>query len=160
MKITILPRSYFEEGMEGGEIRSLLSNHKIISIQSSSGWDSEPPFFEELCSSPNLLCVTLDDYFGIPDDEEERKRVALFSHEIADRIMRFVDDGKMPIIIHCTAGISRSGAIGSVLNRYYNSILANNKGDYDAFFLMNSKIMPNPNIVRAFLQFLGIDFVG
>ena len=111
-------------------------------------------------SSPNLLCVTLDDYFGIPDDEEERKRVALFSHEIADRIMRFVDDGKMPIIIHCTAGISRSGAIGSVLNRYYNSILANNKGDYDAFFLMNSKIMPNPNIVRAFLQFLGIEFVG
>ena len=160
MKITILPRSYFEKRMEGGEIRFLFSNHKIISIQSSSGWDSEPPFSEELCSSPNLLCVTLDDYFAIPDDEEERKRVALFSYEIADRIMRFVDDGKIPIIIHCTAGISRSGAIGSVLNRYYNSILANNKEDYDAFFLLNSRIMPNPNIVRAFLQFLGIDFVG
>ena len=160
MKITILPRSYFEERMEGGEIRSLLINHKIISIQSSSGWDSEPPFSEELCSSPNLLCVTLDDYFGIPDDEDEKKWVALFSHEIADRIMRFVDDGKMPIIIHCTAGISRSGAIGSVLNRYYNSILANNKEDYAAFFLLNRKIMPNSNIVRAFLQFLGIDFVG
>jgi protein-tyrosine phosphatase len=143
--------------MEGGEIRSLLSNQKIISIQSSSGWDSEPPFSEELCSSPNLFCVTLDDYFGIPDDEEERKRVALFSYEIADRIMRFVDDGKMPIIIHCTAGISRSGAIGNVLNRYYNSILANNKEDYDAFFLLNRKIMPNPNILRAFSEFLDID---
>lgn len=157
MKITILPRLYFEERMEGGEIRSLLINHKIISIQSSSGWDSEPPFSEELCLSPNLLCVTLDDYFGIPDDEEERKRVALFSYEIADRIMRFIDDGMMPIIIHCTAGISRSGAIGSVLNRYYNSILANNKEDYDAFFLLNRKIMPNPNIVRAFSEFLDID---
>ena len=157
MKIIILPRSYFEERMEGGEIRSLLINHKIISIQSSSGWDSESPFSEELCSSPNLLCVTLDDYFGIPDDEEERKRVALFSYEIADQIMRFVDDGKMPVIIHCTAGISRSGAIGSVLNRYYNSILANNKEDYDAFFLLNRKIMPNPNILRAFSEFLDID---
>jgi protein-tyrosine phosphatase len=160
VKITILPRSYFEERMEGGEIRSLLINHKIISIQSSSGWDSVPPFQEEVRSLPNLLCITLDDYFGIPYDEEERKRVALFSYEIADRIMRFVDDGKMPIIIHCTAGISRSGAIGSVLNRYYNSILANNKEDYDAFFLLNRKIMPNSNIVRAFSQFLGIDFVG
>ena len=48
MKITILPRSYFEERMVGGEICSLLSNHKIISIQSSSGWDSEPPFSEFL----------------------------------------------------------------------------------------------------------------
>ena len=48
MKITILPRSYFEERMEGGEIRSLLINHKIISIQSSSGWDSVPPCSEFL----------------------------------------------------------------------------------------------------------------
>lgn len=48
MKITILPRSYFEERMEGGEIRSLLINHKIISIQASSGWDSVPPFSEFL----------------------------------------------------------------------------------------------------------------
>ncbi|MBR3776943.1 MAG: dual specificity protein phosphatase family protein [Kiritimatiellae bacterium] len=159
MKITILPRSYFEERMEGGEIRSLLINHKIISIQSSSGWDSVPPFHEEVRSLPNLLCITLDDYFAIPDDEDEKKLVALFSYEIADQIMRFVDDGKMPIIIHCTAGISRSGAIGSVLNRYYNSILANNKEDYDAFFLLNSKIMPNPNIVRAFSEFLDIDSV-
>lgn len=40
------------------------------------------------------------------------------------------------------------------------SILANNKEDHNAFFLLNRKIMPNPNIVRAFSQFLGIDFVG
>lgn len=39
------------------------------------------------------------------------------------------------------------------------SILANNKEDYDAFFLLNSKIMPNPNIVRAFSEFLDIDSV-
>ena len=81
--------------MEGGEIRSLLINHKIISIQSSSGWDSVPPFHEEVRSLPNLLCITLDDYFAIPDDEDEKKLVALFSYEIADQIMRFVDDGKM-----------------------------------------------------------------
>ena len=48
MKIIILPRSCFEERMEGGEIRSILANHKIISIQSSSGWDSVPPFSEFL----------------------------------------------------------------------------------------------------------------
>ena len=157
MKIDMLPRSYFEERRGSFEIDELLRSHKIISIQSSSGWDSEPPFAKEHCESKNLLCLVFDDYFGIPDDPVERSRVALFTPEHAERIMRFVDDGSVPLVVHCTQGVSRSGAVGYVLDRYFNSVLANNEKDYEYFMARNPFIMPNPNVVEVFLKFLEIN---
>ena len=157
MKIDILPRSYFEERRGSFEIGELLLSHKVISIQSSNGWDSEPPFAKEHCESKNLLCLVFDDYFGIPDDPVERSRVALFTPEHADVIMRFVDDGSMPLVVHCTQGVSRSGAVGYVLGRYFNSVLANNEKDYEYFMARNPFIMPNPNFVEVFLKFLEIN---
>ena len=154
MKIDIVPRTYFEERMGTAEVEELLRSHKIISIQSSSGWDSEPPFAKEHCESKNLLCLVFDDYFGIPDDPLERSRVALFTPELAERIMRFVDDGSMPLVVHCTQGVSRSGAVGYVLDRYFNRVLANNEKDYEYFMARNPFIMPNPNVVEVFLRFL------
>ena len=133
MKIDVLARTYFEERIGSDEITQLLKTHKVISIQSSSGWDSEPPFSKEHCESKNLLCLAFDDYFGIPEDPVERSRVALFTPEHADRIMRFVDDGSMPLVVHCTQGVSRSGAIGYVLDRYFNRVLANNEKDYEYY---------------------------
>ena len=154
MKIDILPRSYFEERRGSFEIGELLRSHKVISIQSSNGWDSEPPFSKEHCESKNLLCLVFDDYFGIPEDPVERSRVALFTPEHADRIMRFVDDGSMPLVVHCTQGVSRSGAVGYVLDRYFNRVLAKNEKDCKYFMARNPFIMPNPNVVEVFLRFL------
>ena len=152
MKIDILPRSYFEGRIGSDEIAQLLKTHKVISIQSSSGYDSEPPFAKGHMESKNLLCLVFDDYFGIPEDPVERSRVALFTPEHADRIMRFVDDGSMPLVVHCTQGVSRSGAVGYVLDRYFNSVLANNERDYEYFMARNPFIMPNPNVVEVFLS--------
>lgn len=157
MKIDIVPRAYFEAIKGTAEVAALLCSHKIISIQSSSGWDSEPPFAKAHCESKNLLCLVFDDYFGIPDDPLERSRVALFTPELAERIMRFVDDGSMPLVVHCTQGVSRSGAVGYVLDRYFNSVLANNEKDYEYFMARNPFIMPNPNVVEVFLKFLEIN---
>ena len=157
MKIDILPRSYFEGRIGSDEIAQLLKTHKVISIQSSSGYDSEPPFAKGHMESKNLLCLVFDDYFGIPEDPVERSRVALFTPEHADRIMRFVDDGSMPLVVHCTQGVSRSGAVGYVLDRYFNSVLANNERDYEYFMARNPFIMPNPNVVEVFLKFLEIN---
>ena len=154
MKIDIVPRTYFEERMGTAEVEALLRSHKVISIQSSNGWDSEPPFAKKHCESKNLLCLVFDDYFGIPEDPVERSRVALFTPEHADRIMRFVDDGSMPLVVLCTQGVSRSGAVGYVLDRYFNSVLANNEKDYEYFMARNPFIMPNPNVVEVFLRFL------
>ena len=157
MKIDILPRSYFEGRIGSDEIAQLLKTHKVISIQSSSGYDSEPPFAKGHMESKNLLCLVFDDYFGIPEDPVERSRVALFTPEHADRIMRFVDDGSMPLAVHCTQGVSRSGAVGYVLDRYFNSVLANNERDYEYFMARNPFIMPNPNVVEVFLKYLEIN---
>lgn len=156
MKIDILPRSYFEGRIGSDEIAQLLKTYKVISIQSSSGYDSQPPFAKGHMESKNLLCLVFDDYFGIPDDPVERARVALFTPEHAERIMRFVDDGSMPLVVHCTQGVSRSGAIGYVLDRYFNRVLAKNEKDYEYFMTMNPLIMPNPNAVEVFLRFLEI----
>ena len=109
MKIDIVPRTYFEERMGTAEVEALLRSHKVISIQSSNGWDSEPPFAKKHCESKNLLCLVFDDYFGIPEDPVERSRVALFTPEHADRIMRFVDDGSMPLVVLCTQGARAPG---------------------------------------------------
>ena len=157
MKIDILPRSYFEGRIGSDEIAQLLKTHKVISIQSSSGYDSEPPFAKGHMESKNLLCLVFDDYFGIPEDPVERSRVALFTPEHADRIMRFVDDGSMPLAVHCTQGVSRSGAVGYVLDRYFNSVLANSERDYEYFMARNPFIMPNPNVVEVFLKYLEIN---
>ena len=157
MKIDILPRSYFEDRRGSFEIDELLRSHKVISIQSSSGWDSEPPFAKEHCESKNLLCLVFDDYFGIPDDPIERSRVALFTHELAERIMRFVDDGSMPLVVHCTQGVSRSGAVGYVLDRWFNRTVAQNETDHEYFEEHNPLIMPNPNVTDVFLRFLEIN---
>lgn len=154
MKIDIVPRIYFEERRGTAEVAALLRSHKVISIQSSSGWDSEPPFSKEHRESKNLLCLVFDDYFGIPEDPVKRSRGALFTPEHADRIMRFVDDGSMPLVVHCTQGVSRSGAVGYVLDRYFNRVLATNDKDYEYFMARNPFVMPNPNVVEVFLRFL------
>ena len=154
MKIDVLPREFFERRIGTDEITRLLTRCKVISILSAAGWDSEPPFAKEHCESKNLLCLVFDDYFGIPDDPVERLRVALFTPEHADRIMRFVDDDLMPLVVHCTQGISRSGAVGYVLDRYFNRVLACNEKDHEYFMARNPFIMPNPNVVEVFLKFL------
>ena len=154
MKIDILPRSYFEGRIGSDEIAQLLKPPKVMSLKSSSGYSSQPPFAKGHMESKNLLCLVFDDYFGIPEDPVERSRVALFTPEHADRIMRFVDDGSMPLAVHCTQGVSRSGAVGYVLDRYFNSVLANNERDYEYFMARNPFIMPNPNVVDVFLRFL------
>ena len=61
MKIKCLPRKWFE--MIKGTVleEQVLAQNKVVSIQSRSGYDSEPPFSEEALKSPNLLCLTFDD---------------------------------------------------------------------------------------------------
>ena len=156
MKIDVVPRSFFEKRIGQDDVLRILDTHKIISIQSSSGYDSLPPFSPDALLSKNLLCLVFDDYFGIPDKPREQERIAVFTPEMADRIMRFVDDGAMPLIVHCTQGVSRSGAIGHVLDRWFNDIVVRNEADRVYFKSHNLGIMPNPNVTEVFLRFLDI----
>ena len=58
----------------------------------------------------------------------------------------------MPLLVHCTAGISRSGAVGEVLNWYFNRYLEDNAEDDADFTYNNRQILPNSIVRRIMLQ--------
>ena len=154
MKIRVLPRAFFEKIKGTPEEASLLNTYKVISINSSWGWDSEPPFSPALRGHAHLLVLNFDDIANEPETPEDLGQAVMFSPEMAEQIMRFVDDGRMPLLVHCAAGISRSGAVGEVLNWYFNRYLTDNQTDYDDFTQNNHQILPNPLVRKIMMKVL------
>lgn len=157
MKIRVLPRAFFEKIKATPDESVVLDNSKVISINSSWGWDAEPPFSPELQNHRNLLILFFDDIVNEPETPEDLGRSILFAPAMAEQIMRFVDDGKMPLLVHCTAGISRSGAVGEVLNWYFNRYLETNPEDDADFTRNNRQILPNSIVRRIMLEVLDVE---
>ena len=154
MKIKVLPRIFFEK-VKGTSVEAeLLAKSKIISINSSWGFDDTPPFSPELLNHPHLLTLTFDDICNEPETPEDLGNAILFNEDMAHAIMRFVDDGKFPLLVHCTAGISRSGAVGEVLNWYFNRDLEYNAADDEDFTQNNRQILPNFIVRRIMMKIL------
>ena len=153
MKIRVLARAFFEKVKGTPTEVELLEKSKIISINSSWGFDDTPPFSESFLKHPHLLTLTFDDICE-PETLEDLDNVTLFNEDMAYDIMRFVDDGKLPLLVHCTAGISRSGAVGEVLNWYFNSYLETNIVDNEDFVQNNRQIIPNTLVRRIMLKVL------
>ena len=154
MKIRVLPRAFFEKVKGTPTEVELLEKSKIISINSSWGIDDAPPFSESFLQHPHLLTLTFDDICNEPETPEDLGNAILFNEDMAHAIMRFVDDGKFPLLVHCTAGISRSGAVGEVLNWYFNRYLETNTADDEDFVENNRQILPNTIVRRIMLEVL------
>ena len=154
MKIRVLPRIFFEKIKGTPTEAELLEKSKIISINSSWGFDDTPPFSPELLNHPHLLTLTFDDICNEPETPEDLGNAILFNEDMAHAIMRFVDDGKLSLLVHCTAGISRSGAVGEVLNWYFNRYLETNTADDEDFVENNRQILPNTIVRRIMLEVL------
>ena len=154
MKIRVLPRAFFEKVKGTPTEVELLEKSKIISIKSSWGFDDMPPFSERFHKHPHLLTLTFDDICNEPETPEDLGNAVLFNEQMTIAIMQFVDDGKLPLLVHCTAGISRSGAVGEVLNWYFNRYLETNTADDEDFELNNRQIQPNTIVRRIMLKVL------
>ena len=154
MKIRVLPRAFFEKVKGTPTELELLKKAKIISINSSWGFDDTPPFSESFLQHPHLLALTFDDICNEPETPEDLGNAVLFNEQMAIAIIRFVDDGKVPLLVHCTAGISRSGAVGEVLNWYFNRYLESNTADDEDFTQNNRQIQPNTIVRRIMLKVL------
>jgi predicted protein tyrosine phosphatase len=106
-----------------------------------------------------VLRLTFDDVTDSDNvPEEDKKELKLFNKHDAQRIKEFVENlnPKKTLYINCGAGISRSGAVGEVVNEYLNKFLINNVADYEFFFKVNKQIQPNPYIKRILLaEFFG-----
>ena len=154
MKIRVLPRAFFEKVKGTPTEADLLEKSKIISINSSWGFDDTPPFSPELLNHPHLLTLTFDDICNEPETPEDLGNTMLFNEDMAHAIIRFVDDCQLPLLVHCTAGISRSGAVGEVLNWYFNRYLETNTADDEDFVQNNRQIQPNTIVRRIMLKIL------
>ena len=154
MKIRVLSRAFFEKVKGTPTEADLLEKSKIISINSSWGFDDAPPFSESFLKHPHLLTLNFDDVCNEPETPEDLGNAILFDEDMAHAIMRFVDDGKLSLLVHCTAGISRSGAVGEVLNWYFNRYLETNTADDEDFVQNNRQILPNTIVRRIMLEVL------
>ena len=144
MQIYVTPRSFFEVCQGTERERQFFRDYRIISINSVSFPAEPPPFSGEFLKADNLLVLHFDDVDeGFPNamTPEQAKQIADF--------IRIEDD--RPIVVHCTAGISRSGAVGEVLDWYYNCWLEDNRQDHWGNERINSDIVPNSHVRRLLL---------
>lgn len=106
---------------------------------------------------PNILKLRFDDAVEDPD-----RNLVLFNAEIAAQIVNFIGgiDTSRPLFINCGAGISRSGAVGEVLNDYFNKYLERNDADDEYFRRVNRQIQGNPLVRRILREALfGTNFI-
>ena len=148
MKILVKSRQWMEY--------QLNKNHEwffgklIISIFSK---DSSSPFPDRF----NVLKLEFDDV-AERDLEvgwnifESSHEMIFFNEDHAKSIHEFIKDipadSNKQLFVHCDAGVSRSGAVGYILNEWFNKYLTSNEEDNKFFQQNNSHIMPNPLVVR------------
>jgi len=91
-------------------------------------------------------------YYGVDDDHA----LVLFDADIAGEIVRFIRkiDTSRLLFVNCGAGISRSGAVGEVLNDYFNKYLEFNALDDEYFRRLNRQIQGNPLVRRVLRETL------
>jgi predicted protein tyrosine phosphatase len=102
--------------------------------------------------SVSLLKVYFDDI--TPNGIKLSSKCKLMSQSQAEIIKETIDkcikEDITNIIIHCTAGISRSGAIGCILARYLN-------GD-DIYLFHTGKYLPNEYVYELMCKTFGLIF--
>ena len=123
MKIRVVPRKWFLDRKETDEEKEVFQNWNVISIVTpeyapKNFADEDVPFSKKYVSCLNLIVLKFHD-----TERQWDEQVKLMTECDADRIYNFVqhtkDNGK-GYLIHCTAGKSRSQAVGYVLNEWFN----------------------------------------
>lgn len=141
-KIDILSKFTFDqimekEGVTNDSVETFV-NSLFISIHGNYEED-EPPYFSK--NYDNVLNLVFDDVEE--DIQDSGGRIArAFTREQAVELIKFIEDHKNRkyCIIHCGAGVSRSGAIGTFISDYFEK-------DYKEFKLQNPHIMPNGQVL-------------
>lgn len=150
MKILVVPRKFHLLSHK----ESTYLNNYFISIGERPNEEGVPVKYD----GDNVLRLIFDD---ITDSQSIYGDLGIiFSEKEAKKIHKFVDsmDLSKMLIVNCFAGISRSGAVGDVLNIYLNIFKNHNKDDYQWFFENNRQIQPNPLVSRILMKELGLTY--
>lgn len=154
MKITIWPRNYFYASLaEAGINDDTVSQHPeaaFISIQSTPAIErGKEPYFKK--QHPNALTLVFDDLTDKDTDVLEQYRGSrLFDENDAQTVIDFVRsnvraNNDRNFILHCTAGISRSGAVGEFIQRVLGV-------PYGSFHQWNPNIRPNIYVLNTLMR--------
>ena len=142
MNVFVLSKQSFDELMKKKNITSEnVESYKqnfFISINDTCGTD-EVPYFE---NKSNVKVLFFDDVDV--DITTGEKTAKAFTKEQAIELLNFVEQHKDKgnCIVHCAAGISRSGAVGTFINDYFG-------GDHFVFKKTNPYVNPNGHVLRT-----------
>ncbi len=115
----------------------------FISINSTlpvpqSGEEDEPPYFSQ--NYANVLVQRFDD---LEEDiyRDGKLYAKAFTSEQATEMVKFIlkNQHRKKCVVHCAAGVSRSGAVGTFINDYYGESL-------EVFKKINPHIHPNVHV--------------
>ena len=155
MEITVRSRYFFEILQEAGKEALFFSKFRVISVNCVR-IPEEPPFSKQYWTAYNVLILYFDD---LDDPDSPYQRGGRFMSEAdAEAIARFVDSpDQRPIFVHCTAGVSRSAAIGASLNEYYNKKCTLNESDHASFWSRHPDISPNLHVMKLLWRRLQLE---
>jgi len=146
MEITVTDRYFFERLRGRPEEEALFKKARVISVNSVRV-PERPPFSERYWDAPNVLILFFDDVCD-PVAETGRHARAMDESD-AEAVARFAaSSDPRPVIVHCTAGISRSGAIGVCLDEYYNRKCMSNETEHEIFCSNHRHIAPNSHVMQ------------
>jgi len=134
--IKVIPRYIFKEIFEGA--KGLMPEYAVISIHEPrnkifiGGYAEAWPIIIE--DAPNVLNL----WFNDAEEYNPATETVLFDEDMADSVVRFVEANKdaKAWVLHCTAGISRSGAVGGFIADYLGIY-------YKDFKIDNPQVQPN-----------------
>ena len=71
---------------------------------------------------------------------------------MAQKILQHVGHGSWPVLIYCTEGVSRRGAVASVLDHYWNFVWDKKPEGSEYFKRVNPQIFPKPVVEEMFSE--------
>ena len=146
--VHVLSKVEFHSLLEGNKVDDEnvdeFISHAFISINDSSGEYYNKAIFHR--NHHNVLTLWFDDVIvdNEPSPTNQAPDTKAFSKEQAKQIIEFVNENQNAkgFIIHCAAGISRSGAVGQWIIDLF-------EGDQGKFERTNPHIFPNGYIIRT-----------
>lgn len=144
IKIKVLSKPEFnqfmgEYGISDSNVEEKMGNVALISINDTDGHWSTSWFDRD---HPNVLRLWFDDVFADTEKSPTNKnQCRAFTEEQAAKVFAFIKENRdKDFIVHCSAGISRSGAVGAFINDYLDS-------DKEFFHKFNfERIFPNAHV--------------
>lgn len=147
MEVFILSKHRFEDVLKDkGISNSNVEDYKDLIFISILNTDDVGDNIGYLENKENVLVLNFDDVevdLNWEDDGNYYGAKA-FTEDQAKQILEFINKHKeaKKCLVHCSAGISRSGAVGTFINDYF-------KNDYFQFKTRNPYIHPNGLVLRT-----------